>query len=110
LDREIFFTLREAQVLIERWRQHYNGVRPHSALGYRPPAPEAIAWPPLARPPRLAPELAGQRIPELTSGWTNHWGQATIGVPAKGAGCLRKPSLVPPASVPDGNGWKRLAP
>ncbi len=42
LDREIFYTLQEAQVLIERWRQHYNRFRPHSALGYRPPAPEAI--------------------------------------------------------------------
>ena len=41
LDREIFYTLTEAKVLIERWRRHYNTVRPHSALGYRPPAPEA---------------------------------------------------------------------
>jgi putative transposase len=41
LDREIFDTLLEAKVLIERWRQEYNTVRPHSALGYRPPAPEA---------------------------------------------------------------------
>lgn len=40
LNGEIFYTLREAQVLIEQWRQHYNRVRPHSALGYRPPAPE----------------------------------------------------------------------
>jgi len=48
LDREIFYTLREAQVLIERWRQHYNTVRPHSALGYRPPAPETYPWPMLA--------------------------------------------------------------
>jgi transposase InsO family protein len=38
---EIFDTLLEAQVLVERWRKHYNQVRPHSALGYRPPAPEA---------------------------------------------------------------------
>ncbi|MEO0960017.1 MAG: integrase core domain-containing protein, partial [Pseudomonadota bacterium] len=42
LNREIFFTLHEAQILIEQWRRHYNTVRPHSALGYRPPAPEAI--------------------------------------------------------------------
>jgi putative transposase len=42
LDREIFTTLKEAKVLIEQWRQEYNQVRPHSALGYRPPAPEAI--------------------------------------------------------------------
>lgn len=45
LDREIFYSLREAVVLIERWRRHYNTVRPHSALGYRPPAPEAVlSW------------------------------------------------------------------
>jgi transposase InsO family protein len=45
LDREIFYTLLEAKVMIERWRQHYNRVRPHSSLGYRPPAPTAIALP-----------------------------------------------------------------
>ena len=42
LNVEIFTTLFEAQVLIENWRKQYNQVRPHSALGYRPPAPEAI--------------------------------------------------------------------
>ena len=41
LNREIFYTLKEAQVLVERWRKEYNGIRPHSALGYRPPAPES---------------------------------------------------------------------
>jgi len=41
LNRESFDTLLEAKVLIERWRRHYNTRRPHSALGYRPPAPEA---------------------------------------------------------------------
>ena len=40
LDGEIFYSLKEAQVLIERWRHHYNTVRPHSALGYTPPAPQ----------------------------------------------------------------------
>jgi transposase InsO family protein len=45
LNGEIFYTLLEAKVLIERWREHYNQVRPHSALGYRPPAPEAILLP-----------------------------------------------------------------
>jgi transposase InsO family protein len=45
LNREIFYTLKEATILIEQWRRHYNGVRPHSALGYRPPAPETIAFP-----------------------------------------------------------------
>jgi putative transposase len=42
LNGEIFTTLFEAQVLIENWRKEYNQIRPHSALGYRPPAPEAI--------------------------------------------------------------------
>ncbi|HEX3035887.1 MAG TPA: IS3 family transposase, partial [Thermodesulfobacteriota bacterium] len=42
LNTEIFYTLKEAQVLIEQWRRHYNEVRPHSSLGYRPPAPQAI--------------------------------------------------------------------
>jgi len=40
LNREIFTTLTEAKVLIEQWRREYNQVRPHSSLGYRPPAPE----------------------------------------------------------------------
>jgi transposase InsO family protein len=48
LNGEIFYTLMEAKVLIERWRQEYNTFRPHSSLGYRPPAPEAMQWPPPA--------------------------------------------------------------
>jgi putative transposase len=50
LNREIFYSLQEAQVIIEQWRQAYNTVRPHSALGYRPPTPEAILVPALAQP------------------------------------------------------------
>jgi len=42
LAREIFYSLKEAQILIEIWRRHYNTIRPHSALAYRPPAPAAI--------------------------------------------------------------------
>jgi len=42
LDREIFYTLKEAQVLIERWRKECNTFRLHSTLNYRPPAPEPI--------------------------------------------------------------------
>ena len=42
LKREIFCTLKEATVLVEQWRREYNTIRPHSSLGYRPPAPEAI--------------------------------------------------------------------
>jgi putative transposase len=58
LDGEIFYGLREAQIVIESRRRHYNAVRPHASLGYRPPAPEVFvparaAWP--AAPPRPAP-------------------------------------------------------
>ena len=42
LDREVFYTLLEVRVLTERYRRTYNQVRPHSSLGYRPPAPEAL--------------------------------------------------------------------
>jgi putative transposase len=47
LNGEIFYTLQEAKVIIESWRRHYNTVRPHSALGYKPPAPEVFM---VARP------------------------------------------------------------
>ncbi|QDT38360.1 IS2 transposase TnpB [Stratiformator vulcanicus] len=59
LARERLDTLLEAKVLIERWRRAYNTVRPHSSLGYRPPAPEAIqpVRPVPATPPQ--PERAG---------------------------------------------------
>ena len=42
LNREIFDSLFEAKLLVERWRKEYNQIRPHSSLGYRPPAPETI--------------------------------------------------------------------
>jgi transposase InsO family protein len=45
LNGEILFTLKVAQIVIENWRRHYNTKRPHSSLGYRPPAPEAFVWP-----------------------------------------------------------------
>jgi putative transposase len=45
LNSEIFYSLAEAKVIIEVWRRYYNTERPHSSLGYKPPAPEAIAWP-----------------------------------------------------------------
>jgi putative transposase len=49
LNGEIFCSLKEAKVLIEQWRHHYNTVRPHSSLGYRPPAPQTY----MPVPPRL---------------------------------------------------------
>ncbi len=70
LDGEIFYSLKEAQVLIERWRHHYNTVRPHSALGYTPPAPQTIV------PKRTDPAFAidglqpDQPFPETVPGLT----------------------------------------
>ena len=66
LDGEIFYTLREAQIVIESWRRHFNTIRPHASLGYKPPAPEVFvpafaAWPAALRQPAslatLAPRL-----------------------------------------------------
>jgi len=61
LDGEIFYTLREAQVVIESWRRHFNTVRPHGSLGYKPPAPEVFVPAMTARTalqPRPAPPPA----------------------------------------------------
>ena len=53
LDREIFYSLNEARIVIESWRRHYNAVRPHASLGYKPPAPEVFV-------PALAARAAPQ--------------------------------------------------
>ncbi len=62
LNGEIFYTLKEAQILIANWRRLYNGLRPHSSLGQRPPAPETIVWPGFAltdyAPPSPTREVA----------------------------------------------------
>ena len=61
LDGEIFYSMKEAQVVIEQWRRHYNTIRPHSSLGYRPPAPETIvppSWPSGSAPLRRLSSLA----------------------------------------------------
>ena len=62
-------------MLIEQWRRHYNRVRPHSALGYRPPAPEAMEIPPLlgeaaaSRPrDRITAELTYELVQSLGAG------------------------------------------
>ncbi|MFC0244003.1 IS3 family transposase [Falsochrobactrum ovis] len=63
LEGEIFYTLKEARIIVESWRRHYNTVRPHGSLGYKPPAPEvfipafarAALQPQPAMPPALAP-------------------------------------------------------
>ena len=56
LNGETFMTLLEAKVLIEQWRRRYNEIRPHSSLGYRPPAPEAM------RPHLGVPSLTLQAV------------------------------------------------
>jgi len=61
LNGEIFYTLKEAKIIIEGWRRHYNTIRPHSSLRYQPPAPEVLQWPASKHQPatpatqRLAP-------------------------------------------------------
>jgi transposase InsO family protein len=68
LNVEVFNSLREARILIGSWRRRYNAIRPHAALGYRPPAPEVIvvpaaaaAWP--AAQPRPAPPATRPLVP-----------------------------------------------
>jgi putative transposase len=63
LNGEIFYTLREAQIIIESWRRHYNTIRPHASLGYKPPAREVFvpafaAWPAALRRPAPPATLA----------------------------------------------------
>jgi transposase InsO family protein len=60
LNGEIFTTLLEAKVLIENWRREYNHIRPHSSLGYRPPAPQAIETRSFTRP--LMSELNREKL------------------------------------------------
>src|SRR5512132_4248216 len=60
---EIFYTLREAQIVAESWRRNYNTIRPHASLGYQPPAPEVFipafaAWPAALRQPASPATLA----------------------------------------------------
>lgn len=61
----VVLVAQSAKVMIERWHEYYNTVRPHSSLGYKPPAPEVISWPaspdslPVARP--AIPPLAETR-------------------------------------------------
>lgn len=75
LDRKVFETLLESRMLIERWRKHYNTVRPHSSLGYRPPAPETIA----ARPhPPLRSGLPSSGVQQAEHShrlWTDYRGK-----------------------------------
>ena len=62
LNGEIFYSLNEAQIIIEQWRKHCNTKRPHSALGYRPPAPETIV------------PMDSRPVIHYHSNWTTQWG------------------------------------
>ena len=88
LAREIFYTRLEAKVLIERWRQHYNEVRPHSSLGYRPPAPQAVMTRERTAPPVLTPAHRAALTPpvRMTSG--------------SACGVLGAPPQTPPGALP----------
>ena len=69
LDGEIFYSLKEAKVVIESWRRHYNTLRPHGSLGYKPPAPEVFV-------PAMSARAAQQTQP-----------------PAPQSGLVERPSL-----------------
>ena len=64
LNGEILYSMKVAQFIIEKWRKHYNTIRPHSALGYRPPTPESII------------AMDQRSIMYKHSYWTNQWWQA----------------------------------
>ena len=82
LNGEIFYTLAEARILIEAWRRHYNAVRPHNSLRYRPPAPETARppWPPSSGSASL--HLRATMAPEVTmhlqSNRATRWGPISI--------------------------------
>jgi len=63
LNGEIFYTLKEAQIIIEQWRRHYNTIRERSALGYHPPAPQTII--PIDQRPAM----------HSHSNWPSWWGR-----------------------------------
>ena len=70
LNTEFFYTLKEAKVLIEARRQHYNQIRPHSSLGDKPPAPRAVITgkaDPVYATQRLQPD---QAFPQMLSALT----------------------------------------
>ena len=68
LNIEIFYSLAEARIMIELWRRHYNTIRPHSALGYRPPAPCVVQWP---AAPDSSPVARSATAPLATSASLN---------------------------------------
>jgi putative transposase len=93
LDGEIFYSLAEAKIVIESWRRHYNAVRPHGSLGYKPPAPEVFV-------PPLAARAASQSWPVHRPRWPR--GRQCTNIrsgPVSGGRSLR-PFTFLPASYP----------
>jgi hypothetical protein len=85
----VFYSLREAEVLIESWRRHFNTVRPDSSLGYVPPAPEAtvprslnvvqrVGAPALGGAHRLNLTVAPKRSIHQQYPWITRWGQVNL--------------------------------
>jgi hypothetical protein len=88
LNGEIFNTMTEARIIIEAWRHHYNTVRPHSSLGWRPPAPEAAVWP---GPSPLRSAAPGQTAAlTFNLGSSLGAGQASIAIPTIRRGILNR--------------------
>lgn len=88
LKGEFFYTLKEAKILIERWRRHHNEVRPHNALAYRPPAPAAIV---------TASAASGSAMPGLRPPQPRPGGPGSTNLttrPNIGGRLLKMPSLV----------------
>jgi putative transposase len=86
LNGEIFYSLREAQIVIESWRRHYNTIRPHASLGFEPPAPEVFvpalaAWPAALR--RRAPPARLVKGPTLNYIPIGHLGGLITALPKK---------------------------
>jgi hypothetical protein len=88
LDREIFYTLEEAKVLIEDWRREHNTERPHSSLGYWPPAPEAL----------VSAAQGGLDLTSLESGPFTGGGSSPRGQLAGTVASPRAPTPRPPRS------------
>ena len=75
LDGEVFYTLKEAQIVIKNWRRHFNTVRPHAPLGSRPPAsevfvPAVAAWPAAPTRPARPATLPAVQSPTQRQTWT----------------------------------------
>src|SRR4051794_30347003 len=98
LDGEIFYTLREAQIVIESWRRHYNAIRPHASIGYRAPAPEVFvpalaAWPaaqPRPAPPAMLPRQVRGQTRTSAPGRDRAWAAARHPACASSAASARR--------------------